>query len=426
MSSGIAGPRSSLTDMRVLVLLYLSFRFMMLLAYQPILTEDGETGIGAGGDRQFHYRLAELADEGRLPFRDWWSEFPPIWPAISTGVYLLLGENVNYTNWSFVLGMLLLAFEVGNLLLVRAIGCLLHGESTGTNLAWIYSVSVAPAIFMWWNFDGMMNFFFLLGIYYLIRRQEPRAALAIAAGILVKFLPALVFGALIRYRQTKAIMRFTIICASVMVVTYLPLFAINHELTSFSLRAQAEKPSSQTIWALLDENFSTGNMGSVEDRLQATDTIENGEANAATIPNWLRLAIAAGVGMWVFVTTRRTDERGMIAFVGVALLVFYLQAQAWSAQWVTLIIPLTLLVFPNVRGVLVTIVLSLLAFAEYPVFWSRTGDLEIPGQMGGELFLPWVLIVLVRTGLLAALAVAFYKILREQSATTDKSEQKAQ
>ena len=426
MSSRIAGTRSSLTDMRVLVLLYLSYRFMMLLAYQPILTDYGETGIGAGGDRQFHYRLADLADDGRLPFRDWWSEFPPIWPAISTGVYLLLGENVNYTGWSFVLGMLLLAFEVGNLLLVRAIGCLLHGESTGTNLAWIYAISVAPAIFMWWNFDSMMNFFFLLGIYYLMRRQEPRAALAIAAGILVKFLPALVIGALIRYRQTKAIMRFAIICASVVVVAYLPLFAINHDLTSFSLRAQAEKPSSQTIWALLDENFSTGNIGPVEDRLQAPGTIENGEGNAATIPNWLRLAIAAGVGMSIFVTTRRTDERGLIAFVGITLLVFYLQAQAWSAQWVTLIIPLTLLVFPNVRGVLVTIVLSLLAFAEYPVLWSRTGDLEPPGQMGGEWFVPWVLIVLVRTGLLATLAMAFYKVLREQSATTDNSEQMTQ
>ncbi len=423
MNNGIA---DSLGSIRALVMLYLSFRLLMLLAYQPVLTEHGEVGIGAGGDRLSHFRLAALADEGKLPFRDWWSEFPPIWPAISTSVYLLLGEQVNYSNWSFVLGMLMLAFETGNLLLVRGIGCLLYGESTGANLAWVYALSIAPAIFMWWNFDSMMNFFFLIGIYYLIKGCDSQAALAIAAGVLVKFLPALVFGAVIRYRRPTTIIRFAALSAVVVMLAYLPLFAINQELTFISLRAQAEKPSSQTIWALLDGNYSTGNFGSVEDRLKQPDTVNNGDRNAARISNGLRLAIAAGLGILVFVTTKRYDDRGLVAFTGITVLVFYLQAQAWSPQWVTLIIPLTLLAFPSVQGVLATITLSLLAFAEYPILWSRAGDLDPPGQMGGEWFLPWALIVLLRTGLLAGLAVAFYKVLREPSAAPEMSKRQTQ
>lgn len=426
MNNRLAGTRSSLGNIGVLLMLYLSFRLLMLMAYQPILTEQGEVGIGAGGDRLLHFRLAALSDEGKLPFRDWWSEFPPVWPVISTAVYLLLGENVNYSNWSVVLGMLMLAFETGNLLLVRGVGCRLYGESTGASLAWVYALSIAPAIFMWWNFDSMMNFFVLIGIYYLINARDSRAAVAIAVGILVKFVPALVFGAVIRYRRPTTVIRFATLSAILVILAYLPLFVINQELTTISLRAQAEKPSSQTIWALLDGNYSTGNIATVEDRLKQPDQVVNGGGNEARISNGLRLAIAAGLGIVIFVTTRRFDDRGLILFVGVTVLIFYLQAQAWSPQWATLIIPLTLLAFPSVRGVMATIVLSSLAVAEYPVLWSRTGDLDPSGQMGGEWFLPWALIVLMRTGLLAGLALAFYKALREHAAAPDINERQTQ
>ena len=419
MNSDRAGSGSLLSSMPVLVMLYLSFRFMLILAHQPVLTEHGHFGIGAGGDRLFHFRLAALADDDQYPFRDWWSEYPPVWSLLSTGVYLLLGDKVHYSNWSFVIGMLMLAFELGNLFLVRGIGCQLYGESSGESLAWIYAISVAPAIFMWWNFDSMMNCFFLLGIYCLIKRRESQAALAIAVGILVKFLPALVLGAVIRYRRPRKVIRFVTLCVIVVILAYLPLFAMNQDLAAISLRAQAEKPSSQTVWALLDGNYSTGNFGSVEDRLKPPSMVDFTDL----IPKGLRLAVAAGIGLWVFVTTRREDDRGLLAFVGLTILIFTLQAQAWSPQWVTLIIPLTLLVFPNVRGVLATIVLSVLAFAEYPVLWSRAANLEPPGQMGGEWFLPWALIVLLRSGLLVGLALAFYKVLREHAAAREISNQ---
>lgn len=424
MNSGQAEVRSSLRDFHVLILLFLCFRFIMFIAYPPLATDHGETGIGAAGDRLFHFRMAQFADEGRLPFRDWWSEFPPIWPALSTAVYLLLGANANYSNWALVVGMLMLAFELGNLLLVRAIGSHLYGESTGTDLAWVYAISIAPAIFMWWNFDSMMNFFFMLAVYSLIKRRETRAALAIAFGILVKFVPALIFGAVLRFRPPTDFIRSVTIAAALVVMVYLPPFAVNRQLTAISLRAQAEKPSSQTVWALLDGNYETGTIAAAEDRLKPPASFETANRNPARIPNWIRLAIAAGIGLLVLISTKRHDSRGLIAFAGLTLLIFYLQAGAWSAQWVTLIIPLTLLVYPDIRGVLTTVVLTALAFAEYPVLWSRTGDLDPPGQMGGEWFLPWVLIVLLRTGLLALLAVAFYKVLRDNTTIQETEEQR--
>ena len=156
-----------LGDIRVLLFLYIGFRLILLMAYQPILTDLGEQGIGTSGDRLYHYQLASLSENGDLPFRDWWSEFPPVWFITTTATYLMLGETVNYTSWAMTLGVLMLVFEVGNLLMMRAIGTTLYGKNTGMALAWVYAVTVAPAIFMWWNFDSMMTFFFLLGLNYL-------------------------------------------------------------------------------------------------------------------------------------------------------------------------------------------------------------------------------------------------------------------
>ena len=275
----------------------------------------------------------------------------------------------------------------------------------------------APFAFMWWNFDSLMTFFLLLGVWYLIRKQETRSAVALAIGILVKFVPALVFGAIIRFRDTQTALRTIAISLGVVVLVYLPFFASNAELTTVSLTAQFGKASYQTVWAIVDGNYGTGNFGSVESHLTAEGVNEVGK-NPAQIPAWLRLGIAGAIGLFVFVRTRRFDNIGLVAFVGITLIIFYLQSQGWSPQWLTQIIPLTLLVFPTREGVLVTVLLSLMAFIEYPFLFIRTGDTG--GVISGSLFMPWVIVVVGRTLLLIGLAVAFYQKLRQEPIPEDR------
>jgi len=403
-----------LGDIRVLLFLYISFRLILLMAYQPILTDLGEQGIGTSGDRLYHYQLAALSEDGNLPFRDWWSEFPPVWFITTTATYLMLGETVNYTSWAMVLGVLMLVFEVGNLLMMRAIGTTLYGKNTGMALAWVYAVTVAPAIFMWWNFDAMMTFFLLLGLHYLLQKKHSKSAIAMGVGILVKFVPALMLGAVIRFRDAKQSIIYAVIAVITVAVVYVPLLGINAEMTAVSLTSQFEKASYQSVWALLDGNYTTGNFGTIESHFSPEQAGFVEGKNSATIPSWLRLGIAGLIGLFVFVRTKRLDNIGIVAFVGITTLIFYLQSQGWSPQWITQIIPLTLLVFPNRTGVLVTVLLSLLSFTEYPFLWSRTGDLDPPGVMGGSLFMPWATVVIMRTLVLVGIAIAFYQKLRQE------------
>ena len=111
-----------LGDLRILVILFISFRLMLMMIYQPMLIDNVERGLGAQGDRLYHWQLASLTEDGQYPFSDWWSEFPPVWYFMTTTVYQLQGEGVNYSGWSMAMGMIVLLFDVGNLLLMRAIG----------------------------------------------------------------------------------------------------------------------------------------------------------------------------------------------------------------------------------------------------------------------------------------------------------------
>jgi hypothetical protein len=401
-----------LGDFRLLLILFVAFRVLLLLAYEPFLLDGNERGIGVGGDRQYHYALASLSDEGLYPFRDWWSEFPPLWFLTTTGVYTLLGDKVNFNTWSIVIGAIMLLSEVGILIMLRKIGARLHGEITGMALAWIYALLAAPAVFMWWNFDSLVTFSFLLGIWLLLIGQDMRSAAMIAIGALTKFVPFLIFGAAIRFLKPQRTIRYMVAAVSLFVLAYLPLFAINSELTLVSLTAQFGKPSYQTIWALIDGNYSTGNFGEIETHFRAEGVQETtGDNNPSRIPSLVRFALAAAIGLFVFLQTRRMDELGLVAFIGITLLIFYIQSQGWSPQWLTQIIPLLLLVYPTRNAVLVAVMLSLLAFVEYPFIFIRSAD--IPLEPGSLIFLPWVLVVSLRTLLLVGIAVAFYRKLRQ-------------
>jgi hypothetical protein len=278
-------------------------------------------------------------------------------------------------------------------------------------LAWIYAILLAPMVFTFWNFEPLVAFFLLLSLWWLLTRQNARSALVVGIGALTKFTPALIIGAVWRFRERNQALRYTGILVAVFGVVYLLLFVQNSRMTLPSLTSQFNKASYQTVWALIDGNYHTGNFGPVEDRTDP-DKANIIQGNPARIPGWLRLGIAAAAGIFVFVRTRRFDDRGLVAFVGITLLIFFLQAQGWSPQWLVQIIPLVLLCFPNRNGVLIVVMLSLVTFGEYPFLFIRTGDTG--GEITGALVMPFVILVLARTALLIGICVSLYQKLRQE------------
>jgi hypothetical protein len=396
-----------LGDFRLLLMLFVFFRLMLMLVQMPLVVGGTERGVTVGGDYFYYFQLSSFVREGLLPFRDWWSEFPPVPHALTTFVFLLTGAN--FTAFAMFLGMIMLAFEFGNLALVRSIGDRLHGAQTGMALAWIYAITFAPLAFIWWNFEPMVVFFLLLGVNALVRGKDTASALWIGVGALVKFTPALILGAIWRYRPPAQALRASLIAGAVFGLVYLALFIQYPDNTVASLTAQFNKASYQTVWALIDGNYRTGNFGSAFERLDvANAAVLTG--NPSTVPGLIRLGAAALIGLFIFTQTRRRDSKGIVAFVTIALLIFFLQAQGWSPQWLAQIVPLVLLCFPTRTGVLMVLMLSLVVFVEYPFLWLRTGDTG--GMMAGALLTPFIVLVMARTLILLAICGALFGMLR--------------
>ena len=397
-----------LGDFRLLLTLFLGFRLMMLMVYQPLLINDVERGVTAGGDFLYYFQLGSLAGQGYLPFRDWWSEFPPIPSILNTLIYLLFGGG-GYGSFALIFAVLMTLFDAGNLILMRRIGARLHGANTGMALAWIYALTLAPAVFSWWNFGPMVAFFLLVAQSSLIAERETRSAQVAQVGALTKFTPALILGAVWRFRPPQQAIRFTAIALGGFALVYLLLFAQNADMTLPSLTAQFNKASYQTVWALIDGNLRTGNFGAAVERLDPANAYVI-QGNPPVVPGIVRLVLAGAIGLFVYVRTRRFDDRGLVAFTTITLLIFFLQAQGWSPQWLAQIVPLLLLCFPTRDGVTLVVLLSLLTFAEYPFLFLRTGDTG--GEIAGALVTPFVALVLGRTALLVGVCVALYRRLR--------------
>lgn len=401
---------SLLHDVRLLVILFISFRLLLLIVYQPMLLDGVERGLSAGGDQAYYFGLAALSAQGLYPFVDWWSEFPPVWSHLTVLVYQLGGDH--YTGWMMVIAQIMLAFDLGILLLIRRIGGLLHGPATGAALAWVYALLAAPFVFLYWTFETIVAFWLLLGLWWLLRGRDHASAVAAAIGALVKFTPALLLGAVWRYRGPRRALIYMALTLGIFGAAYIPLLLRDAPMTLPSLAAQFNKASYQTVWALLDGNMTTGIFGDITDRLHpARAYVLNGRP--AVVPGLVRLAAAALIGLAAFALTRRFDDEGLVAFVGLTLLIFFLQAQGWSPQWVVQIIPLMLLAFPTRTGVLLIVILSTLVFAEYPLLFIRTGDSG--GQITGGLVVPFAALVIVRTLLLIGWSAMLFGRLRQPS-----------
>ncbi|MCK6578579.1 MAG: hypothetical protein L6Q98_10795 [Anaerolineae bacterium] len=394
-------------DLRLLVLLFIAFRLLMVVVYTPLFQAGGERGVTAGGDFFTYYQLGALSREGLLPFRDWWSEFPPIPSYLNVTLFQLFGRD--YTSFAMTFGFLMLVFDVGNLLMVRRIGSRLYSPDAGMALAWLYALLIAPAVMIWWNFEPMVAFFLLWALAALVDRQEKRAALAAWVGALVKFTPALVLGAVWRCRPTRTSVRYTVRVLGGFALVYALLLAQNAAMTLPSLTAQFSKSSYQTVWALIDGNMTTGNFGPAQERLDP-DAAARLVGRPAVIPGIVRTATALAIGAAIFLTTRRRDDRGLVTFTALTLLVFFLQAQGWSPQWMAQIVPLLLLTMPNRSGILALVLLSVTAFVEYPFLFMRTGDTG--GVISGALTMPYVILILARTTILVGFCVALYRDLR--------------
>lgn len=374
----------------LIFILFLTTRLLMLLAFPP-------ENLIFYGDYQHYFNVADMTRQGFYPFIHYWYEFPPLFPYLNIAVYTLASQQLK--NYILLLALVLLLAECGNLYLLYRLALRLYGRNRATTIAWIYTGLFTPIFFWLGNFDALTTFFILLALYSLFNQRTKLLAIALGLGAMIKFLPVILLATIWRYKGLKAAIAYGLAVLLISLIIFGPFALFNPTMTFASLQAQARKSSYQTVWAILDNNLTTGNFGPLTDHfdpLKATQPVNH----PARIPTWLTLIPFGLLGLFLL-TRPQTASSGnfeAMIFTTLTFIIFFLWSQGWSPQWQTFLIPLLLLSFPEKRAVLFIIALSFINFLEWPVILSR----------GLNHFLPFTIIA--RTFILVLIAIEAYRL----------------
>ncbi|RLD08089.1 MAG: hypothetical protein DRI65_03225, partial [Chloroflexota bacterium] len=352
-------------------------------------------GLKSYGDFWNFYHLASL---GR-PFLDLWVEFPPLFPVLSRGIYLMVGGREH--SFIYALIAIFSIIQAANIYLFQKIARAINAENESINRVYVYVFFLVGLFYGWAYFDSLAVFCLLLGLYLITIKNARAAGLVIGVGGLIKWFPFLVLPAAWKWLKTKKALTVVIIAVFVISMGWGLLLGISPEFTKASLTAQGAKGSWETVWALIDGNLSTGNFNPDIDRTIASSaSISTG--NPPVVPVWLSLLILGGIGCWVFWKSTIESAHQIIGMSGFTMIVFFLWSPGYSPQWTLYLLPLVILCFKNNRSLLIALVLTLVNLLEWPILLSR-GWFQYLDE-----------IVLTRTAIFILLAFLFAQIILTQ------------
>ena len=374
--------------LRALPLFFLVTRFALLLSFSV-------EGLRGYGDFIHFYRLAGM---GR-PYIDLWVEFPPLFPFLSSILFRLTGGRQH--AYDYLLAILLTLFQAGSIAVFVRLVQRVYSEQWQLLRALMYTALLSGIAYGWWYFDPMAEFFMLLGILWLLQGKDNRSGLALAAGVLTKWFPALVLPLAWKRRPLRRALRLTLLAVGIPLLVYAGLYLASPRMTLASVSSQGSKGSWETVWALIDGNLSTGNFGPELERYQPENAgILRGQP--ARLPPWLTIIPFAVLGTWFWWRARLDDDRAAMAFLGLTWCLFLLWSPGWSTQWVFYLLPFILLALPEREALLFALTLVFINLLEWPVLLSR-------GYNWGL----WLTIT-IRTLLIVLLAVAFWQEVKRE------------
>ncbi len=384
--------RTAVLNIKNVLIAFFFGRFIFLMA-SPI---DGVLGYG---DLTQFLNLAAIPG---WPYFQHWSEYPPVIPFLFEILYRIT-QGRDHTFYYLLIFIFTFADMVSlyyfNLILQK-----LDISETGKIIRLgFYFLFLLVLPYSWWYFDPLVVALILVSIYAVLENRPLKSGIFIGIGILVKMFPVLLLPWAFKKLRKR---QFVILLASVIIIYSLVmggLYIISPDFTMASIVSQANKGSWQTIWAIVDGNYQTGNFGPLAERLNPTLAYQS-IGKPAIISPWVTLILFAGFGLFCFFKYRPNHGLSDINFVGLTWCLFFIWSPGWSPQWVFYLLPLIFLAVEERQAGLLAICLVLINLTEWPILLSR------------GLFWTLPLTISVRTFLTALLAVLFY-----QKISTDHS-----
>lgn len=385
---------TSLNTRRVVMGLVLGLGFLRVLLVLSSTLE----GLQGYGDFYHFFNLAEIPG---WPYFNHWSEFPPLFPFLIEILYQIAGGTRHV--FVYLLFILVSAADIANLIIFARLIDRVWGEGKELWRLAAYGVVLAGLAYAWWYFDSFAVLTLLLGLCWILEGKAGRAGVALGVGGLIKFFPLVVLAAAWKHLGWKKALQTSLIALVAIGAVYGSLWLASPQFTQASLVSQGAKGSWETVWAMIDGNYQTGNFGPLVERLDPA-TAWTARGTPAKIPPVIVLIAAAGIGFWRFLKARKESARSLAALTGLAWTILALWSPGWSPQWVLYLLPLMLLTLDGRQAVLMTVIFTLVNLMEWPLLLSRGMFYTLPLTIG------------LRTILFIMLAVIFDQIAAKRPA----------
>jgi hypothetical protein len=264
------------------------------------------------------------------------------------------------------LGILLTAFDFGNLVLIYLLAKALHGPQIGLRAAWIYVLLFFPMYVTITWFDTMPLFFLLLTAWLTLKGHARSAGAAAGIGFMVKVVPILAVPMSLQSIR-KILGRIGYILSGVMVAAAIaaPFVVANPSMFLASVRAILSRPSWESIWAFLEGFYEAG----VVPPLAARFDVQS--ATFQVHPSTLPWPVINGIFLLVCLVlyTRRlawSESKTQLAVLALTLNLFLLFSKGYSPQFMVYVLAFVAILLPDLRGVVYATFLTASSFIEYP------------------------------------------------------------
>jgi len=392
-------------DLVSLLILAACFRLMAIFLFRPggFITDWSLFSNCLG--------MARVSDYGLYPYIHYWLEYPPLFPWLFVAVYRL---SLMIPVWwwadqlwfNVLLGLAILPFEIGNLLMVYLLTSELYDRATALRCSWFYACLFVPVYSVIGFFDSMPLFTMLLTLYLLLKQRGRLAGIALGIGFMLKVMPLIFLP--VGLRALRGLSRkasYLVSSGATIALLSLPFLWLGPAFFLAFFRGVLQRSSWETIWAVLEGYYHYGVIGG--DRL---DPLADVSVHPSTLPwLWITLAFAL-VGLWIYTWPLANGSQGsafksrVVILAALTVNLFTLYSKGWGPQFLIYILPFALILLPNLRGVVYCILLSIVNFIEYPVYFVLLlgEDFTTPTEH-------WllVLVVVLRAVLLVALCLEY-------------------
>ena len=384
-------------DFLLLLILFIAFRLGTVFFFRP------GGYIRDYSDLIYYQSRASWQDFGFLPYRDYWSDYPPLFAWLTVGIdriaRLIPAWEDQRTWFAALFGLLTVAAESLTLVALYRIARRIYGDGA-LRVAWLYAGLFLPVYLLGGWYDALPVATIIGGLALLVSGLAAGpllAGLLIGLGGALKLVPlallAVVPLALVRWRDRLIAWGSALgVCFGVYLIAYLT----GPTMTVTSLRSLAFRSGSTLYAWAAGYHWIAGVIGDVFDPAADMSLYQ------PRLPQGLVLVIFAAIGLALWIATWRRERppqstRSVAGFAALTYALLLLYNPAWNPQYALYLLPFLVLLWPNLRGVCYALALTVVCLAEHPVYVNLIGIGQQPTLL--------LMIICARTALLVAIAI---------------------